>query len=182
MSIKDWQIDDSWTLFLDRDGVINEREFGGYITTKEDFKFIPGVLEALSDLASVFNRLIIVTNQQGIGKEIMTERNLLAIHDYMISKIGKAGGRIDDVFFASNVRGASDDIRKPKPDMAILAKTKYPEIDFNKSIMIGDTDSDIIFGKEIGMKTVLVRSEEHITETPDLIVDSLSEFVNKLEK
>lgn len=180
MSTKDWQIDATWTLFLDRDGVINERVFGGYITKVEDFNFLPDVESAIAGLTKKFNRLIVVTNQQGVGKELMTERNVLEIHSYMCDQIHRAGGKIDKCFFAPNLKGADDDLRKPGPEMAEMAKMEFPEIEFKHSIMVGDTDSDILFGKNLGMRTVRIKTTEPIGVEADLTVNSLNEFLKQL--
>lgn len=176
----DWQIDNTWTLFLDRDGVINKRNFDGYITAVEDFEFLPEVEAAISGLSRMFNRIIVVTNQQGIGKNLMTERNLFEIHSYMSDRVYEAGGKIDKCYFAPNLIGAEDDMRKPGPVMAELAKMEFPEIEFERSIMIGDTDSDILFGRNLGMKTVKVISTEKTKEKADLEVNSLFEFLKYL--
>lgn len=176
MSIKNWQINNEWTLFLDRDGVINERIFGGYITNPDEFKFKPGVLEAISGLSEIFKYIFVVTNQQGIGKGLMSERNLLEIHQYMCDEIREVGGRIDACFFASNIKGAENDRRKPDPFMANEARRHFPDVDFSKSVMLGDTDSDILFGRNLGMMTVLIESDEIIQQKPDLKVGSLTEF------
>lgn len=176
MSIKDWQIDQSWTLFLDRDGVINERIFGGYIKNVDEFVFKEGVISAISNLSGIFNRIVVITNQQGISKGLMTERNLLDIHDYMCEEIENAGGWIDKCFYATNLRGAEQDRRKPSAAMAKEAKEYFGDIDFTRSIMVGDTDSDILFGRNLGMKTVLILSEETVSEKADLEVNSLSEL------
>ncbi len=180
MSIKDWNLDHTWTLFLDRDGVINERVFGGYITKKEDFQFIPQVLEAVRKLTDFFHLTFVVTNQQGIGKGLMTERNLLEIHAYMCNEIHQEGGRITKCYFAPNLRDAEDDMRKPGPVMGELAKMEFPEIDFKRCVMIGDTDSDILFGKNLGMKTVRIKTEEPIGIEADMTVESLNEFAKEL--
>lgn len=180
MSIKDWQIDGTWTLFLDRDGVINERVFGGYITTVEDFNFLPDVESAIAGFTKLFHRVIVVTNQQGVGKGLMTERNVLEIHSYMGNQIHLAGGKIDKCYFAPNLRGAEEDLRKPGPAMAEMAKMEFPEIDFKHSIMVGDTDSDILFGKNLGMKTVRIETAEPIGVEADLTVSSLYEFLKKI--
>jgi histidinol-phosphate phosphatase family protein len=180
MSIKDWQIDATWTLFLDRDGVINERIFGGYITKVDEFKFLPGVESAIAGLTKKFNRLIVVTNQQGIGKGLMTERNVLEIHSYMCDRVHLEGGKIDKCYFAPNLKGAEDDLRKPNPEMANMAKMEFSEIEFKRSIMIGDTDSDILFGKNVGMFTVRIKTEEPIGLEADLTVDSLNEFLKRI--
>lgn len=176
----DWQIDRTWTLFLDRDGVINQRNFDGYITRVEDFHFLPNVLDAVAGLSQKFQRIVVVTNQQGIGKKIMTERNVLDIHTYMCDRVKEAGGRIDACYFAPNLKGEKNDKRKPNPAMADEAKKEFPEIDFHRAVMIGDTDSDLLFGKNLGMKTVLVASAEMTQEIPDLKVNNLKEFLMQL--
>ncbi len=176
MSSSKWNIDATWTLFLDRDGVINKRIFGGYITSPEAFEFEEGVLNALKGLTPKFNRIVVVTNQQGIGKGLMSERNLFDIHTYMNNQIHKVGGKVDKCFFAPNLRGADEDLRKPKPAMAEMAKLEFPEIEFERSVMVGDTDSDIEFGKNLGMKTVRIQTEEPIGLEADLTVSSLNEF------
>ncbi len=178
----DWEIDNSWSIFLDRDGVINERVFGGYITKVEDFKFIDGVFEAVAIFTENFKHIFIVTNQQGIGKGIMTEGNLLEIHDYMCNQFEMNGGFISKCFFASNLRGENPNFRKPNPAMANLAKKNFPDIDFSKSIMVGDTDSDILFGKNVGMKTVRIKTEEPIGIEADLTVNNLLELAKLIKQ
>lgn len=182
-SVNDWHINKDWTLFLDRDGVINDRNFDGYIILPEHFTFKEGVIEALNKLNKVFGKIILVTNQQGIAKGIMTKRNLNDIHRYMSKELEKnIGWSFDAIFFADNFKGASIDRRKPNKAMALEAKDLFPIIDFNKSVMIGDTDGDIKFGTNLGMKTVLVNSKETVTEKPTIAVDSLLEFALKLNK
>jgi D-glycero-D-manno-heptose 1,7-bisphosphate phosphatase len=173
-------IDMSWTVFLDRDGVINKRIFGGYVTKVEDFHFLPGVLEGLQKLAEIVGNVFVVTNQQGVAKNLMSIHDLQDIHDNMVNEVANSGGKIDYVFSAVNIKGAAEDNRKPNPYMAFKAKELFPTIDFEKSVMIGDTNGDIAFGNNLGMKTVLVRSDEVVTETPDLYVDSLLNFINYL--
>lgn len=174
------QLDKSWTIFLDRDGVINERIFGGYVTRIEDFHFLPGVVEGLQKLAEIVGNVFVVTNQQGVAKNLMSIQDLQKIHDYMVNEITSSGGKIDYVFSAVNLRGAPVDHRKPNPYMAHKAREIFQSVDFVKSVMIGDTNGDIAFGNNLGMKTVLVRSEENVVEIPDLIVSSLFDFINNI--
>lgn len=171
-----WGIDKGWTLFLDRDGVINQRIFGAYVRSVEEFRFKSDFLAIAGFLAEKFDRIIVVTNQQGISKGLMTESNLSEIHRYMMEVINVVSGRIDHIFYAANAKGEFPDRRKPNPAMALEAKKLFPEIDFSKSVMVGDTDSDLRFGRDLGMKTVLVRSEEIVYEKADLIVDNLEEL------
>jgi D-glycero-D-manno-heptose 1,7-bisphosphate phosphatase len=173
--MKNLNVDKSWTLFLDRDGVINERIFGGYVTSADQFKFLPGVLEFLKEVESLFGKIVVVTNQQGVAKGLMSERNLNAVHEFMIEEIHSSGGRIDKVYAATNLKGAEVDRRKPNVPMALEAKRDF-DIDFERSIMVGDTDSDILFGKNLGMKTVLIRSAEITNEKADYTVNSLAEL------
>jgi len=171
-----WEIDNSWTLFLDRDGVINERIFSGYVQKPDEFVLRNDFGKIAAFLAQKFQLILVVTNQQGIAKGLMSERNLFDVHDYMIGQIEKVKGRVDHIYFASNAKGDILDRRKPNPAMAMEAKVSFPQIDFNKSIMIGDTDSDIRFGQELGMKTVLLRSKEKVSVQADLEIDSLEEL------
>lgn len=176
------EIDASWTLFLDRDGVINERIMGGYVTSIPDFHFLPQVQESIAFFSKHFNKIIVVTNQQGIAKGLMQERNLLEIHRYMQSEVEKFGAKIDACYFAPEFKSDVFSTRKPKPDMALKAQLDFPEIDFKKSIMVGDTDSDILFGKNLGMKTVRIKTEEAILVEADVTVDSLKTLKELWEK
>jgi D-glycero-D-manno-heptose 1,7-bisphosphate phosphatase len=171
-----WQIDQSWTLFLDRDGVINERIMGGYVTTINQFKFKDLVLESMGELTSKFRHVFVVTNQQGVGLGKMSELQLNEIHEYMITEIAKNGGVISKVYAATELKNIDSQIRKPHPKMAQMALAEFEGIDFEKSIMVGDTDTDILFGKNLGMKTALILTEEKTSVQPDVVVKSLHEL------
>lgn len=177
-----WRIDKTWTLFLDRDGVINKRKMGGYIQSINEFEFLPHVVDAISCFTGVFQYLIVVTNQQGIGKKIMSERNLSDIHNYMCEAVFKAGGKIDKCYFAPDLKSDSNLLRKPNIGMALLAKRDFPNIDFSRSIMVGDSDSDIKFGTNLGMKTVRIKTVEPIGIKSDLEFESLIEFANWIKQ
>lgn len=174
--------DASWTLFLDRDGVINVRKMGGYILSTEEFIFLPEAAESIAFFSNVFNHVFVVTNQQGIGKGLMTERNLSDIHAYMTESVEKLGGRISACYFAPELKNEDSAMRKPNPGMALRAKSEFPEIDFSKAIMVGDTDSDIKFGKNIGMKTVRILTEEPVGIEADLTVSGLKELMELWKK
>ena len=152
-------ISPAWTLFLDRDGVINERLPGGYVQHWQQFTFKPGVLDALATLANHFQTIVIVTNQQGIGKGIMTEADLGLLHHQMKQAITLAGGRIDRIYVAPELATHPHHRRKPKPDMAFEAKADFPHIQFEQSIMVGDSLTDMAFGKNLGMYTVFVHGK-----------------------
>ena len=159
-------VDRSWTLFLDRDGVINVRFPGDYVKNVEEFEFIPGVIDAIVRFSKIFGRVIVVTNQQGIAKGIYSHEDLRAIHDHMKAEVKKAGGKIDAVYYAPQAASENSPMRKPGTGMALQAKKDFPEIDFSKAVMIGDTQSDMEFGKGMGMKLVFIGDDPL-----DIVVD-----------
>lgn len=183
MSLTGWEVNRTWTLFLDRDGVINRRIVDGYVTRWEEFEFLPGVLDALKIMARHFGRIIVVSNQQGIAKGIMTEEDLDRIHSSMIRQIEGARGRIDLVLHSPHLSSEGSPMRKPGIGMAVEAKKMFPEIDFEKSIMAGDSESDMLFGRNAGMKTVLISPDSELTEqlngTFDSVYPDLISFAEK---
>lgn len=177
-------IDQTWTLFLDRDGVINNRIWGGYVTKPDEYEFLPGVLDSIAFFSSVFGKIIIVTNQQGVGKGIMTEENLATVHRYMIDEIYNAGGKIDGIYYCSDLAEIKDSCRKPSIKMAQNAVSDFPEIELTKSIMVGDSQTDIEFGRNAGMNTILVKHNNKDTSGyhADIELKSLAELKSLLEK
>ncbi len=176
--------DRSWSLFIDRDGVINQKRDDDYVKAWAEFTFIPGVLEALAVLSQYFGRLIVVTNQRGIGRGLMTEADLADIHARMISMIHAEGGRIDRIYHAPDLSDQDHrGWRKPLPGMAWQAQADFPEIDFAKSLVIGDSLSDMKFGRNVGMATVWVSPETITPPTEDLVdlrVDGLPDFARQV--
>jgi histidinol-phosphate phosphatase family protein len=172
-----------WSLFLDRDGVINKRIVGGYIQTPEEFEFLPENLYALKQLANQFKYIFIVSNQQGIGKGLMSETDLELVHARMIHDIEAAGGRINQIFFCPDLASRKNNCRKPSLAMALEAKKEFPSIDFKKSFMVGDSKTDMEFGQKAGMKCIFIRSkaEEEVKGPSILAFDSLLEFSNHLK-
>ena len=174
------KIDKSWTLFLDRDGVINVRLIDDYVKNINEFEFLPGVLEALKIFAEKFGRIIIVTNQQGVGKGLMTLQDVDEVHDFMKKEIDNQKGRIDAIYVCPQLKSDPNNFRKPSPRMAYMAQHDFPEIDFEKSVMIGDSNSDIEFGKNAGMYTILI-GDEPVKCKPDSKFESLLKFANILK-
>lgn len=177
----DWknETDSGWTLFLDRDGVINVRLIDDYVKNINEFEFLPGVVEAFEIFAKKFNKIIIVTNQQGVAKGLMTLETVHSIHDFMVKAIEKQKGRVDGIYICPQLKSEPDNYRKPSPKMAFMAKADFPEIDFQKSIMVGDSNSDIEFGQNAGMHTILI-GDEQIRSVPDDRFDTLVSFANSL--
>ncbi|MDA3907392.1 MAG: HAD-IIIA family hydrolase [Bacteroidales bacterium] len=176
------ELKNNWSVFLDRDGVINKPFPGGYVRKPSEFTFLPGSLFAFNLLSNIFKNIFIVTNQQGIGKGIMTIRELEDIHRQMLGKIKENGGRIDRIFFCPDLASKKPNCRKPGLAMAQMVKKEFPAIDFRKSYMVGDSLSDMEFGKNAEMQCVFIRSndndETNVSNIP--VYSSLLEFARTL--
>ncbi len=174
--------DTTWTLFLDRDGVINEREVGGYIKKVDDFSFVPGTIKAVEKLSGIFGRIVIVTNQAGIGKGLMTEKDLQSVHRHMLKTFDLLDGRIDKVYHCPDKPDSNSPNRKPETGMAFQAKADFPEIEFSRSVIVGDSISDMQFGAKLGMVKVFItsKSEDPSEVKPDFEFASLKDFADSL--
>lgn len=177
-------IDRTWSIFLDRDGVINNERVGNYVLNWDEFHFSEGVLEAFSMLGRKFGHIFIVSNQRGIEKGLMTETDLLDIHARMLSEIGRTGTRVDKIYYCT----AKDDRcfhRKPNPGMAVQAFSEFQGVDPQKSIMVGNKPSDMRFGRSAGMHTVFLTTTNPHEPFPhpdiDLRFDNLLQFAKALE-
>lgn len=172
-------------LFLDRDGVINEERPDDYVKSWDEFVFIPGAIEAIAKLSQVFPYLFIVTNQRGVGREIMSRKTLEDIHNRMLQAIAAQGGRIDKAYVCCDTDACSIN-RKPNIGMTMQALQDYPDIGLQDSIMVGNSLSDMKFGKNAGMTTILVGhkypNEERKNELTDHYFDSLLSFALEANK
>lgn len=174
-------IDNAWSIFLDRDGVINEKLENDYVKSWDEFIFKHGALEAIAGLGKIVGHIFIVTNQRGVGLGKMTEDELNEIHNQMLASIEVTSGKIDKIYHCRDTDDSSL-YRKPNTGMGLLAKQEYPEIEFSKSIMVGDSISDMEFGKKLGMKCVLINSNNEIEKKVDYVnFNSLLEFHNALK-
>ncbi len=136
-------------------------------------------------LSGVFGRIVVVTNQAGIGKGLMTEADLEVVHLKMTETIQQAGGRLDAIYYCPHRREAACDCRKPATGMALQAKVDFPDIDFTQSWIAGDSVSDMELGFRLGMKTVLIHGKEEeseaLAELPvDYRFDSLVHFATMI--
>lgn len=176
------EINKQWTLFLDRDGVINVDK-SPYTLKAEQFEFYEGVPEAIQKLGTFFKYVFIATNQRGVGRQMMNEQDLFNIHQKMLSGINEAGGRIDKIYYCTATDHLHPD-RKPNPGMAFKAMEEHPDVSAAQSIMVGNNFSDMQFGKSAGMHTVLVWSTGTKVHLPHHLVDlqypSLADFANAL--
>ena len=177
------KVDKTWTLFLDRDGVINDERLNNYVLHWDQFIFSKGVLEAFKTLSGKFGKIFIVSNQRGVGKGLMTEDTLKEIHKEMIKEVADVGGHIDEIYYCTDVSNKHF-YRKPNPGMAFKALQDFPEIDLKKAIMVGNKPSDMRFGRSAGLFTVFLRTTNPEQPFPhpdiDLQYNSLLEFAEAL--
>ncbi len=155
-----FNVDNSWSLFLDRDGVINKKIDNDYVKKIEELELLPDALSAINILSNYFGKIFIVTNQQGIGKGLMTEEDLTLIHKHLNFQIQENGGRIDRIYYAPHLVAENSEMRKPKIGMAVKAKQDFPSVNLKKSIMVGDSTSDMEFGRKAGMANVMIQKNK----------------------
>ena len=150
----------SRAVFLDRDGVINQRPpAGDYITRWEDFHILPGVTEGIALLNQVGFFVVVVTNQRCVAKGLITEADLQQMHKRMTDDLARAGANIDATFYCPHEIELCCDCRKPAPGM-LLSAARLHGIDLRTSWMIGDSDNDVEAGHSAGCKTARVVAVE----------------------
>ncbi len=164
-------------LFLDRDGVLNRQIIGDYVRNISQWEWLPNVLSTMKHLSERYSRVFIVSNQQGIGKGLLTSEDLERIHKSMLSDIELAGGRIDGVYVCPDLADSDSGMRKPAIGMALTAKKDFPEVDFTRSVMAGDSLTDMQFGYNAGMRCVYITKGQaippQIQDYTDLWIESL---------
>lgn len=149
----------SRAVFLDRDGVINEKASEGrYVTRWEDFRVLPGVVEGIAELNRMGLLVIVVTNQRCVGKGFITEAELNKLHQQMAEHLVESGAKVDAIYYCPHNLEPPCDCRKPAPGM-LLQAAKSQGVNLAASWMIGDSERDIQAGKNAGCKTVLLLTD-----------------------
>lgn len=179
-------------VFLDRDGTINKDPLAEYVTSKEEFEFIPGAIEALRLLSKAGYKIFIISNQQGVGKGIFSRETLDEITAEMLDVMKKKGAPIGGVYYCTHKEEENCLCRKPKTGLIDKA-IEGLEADLKETFFIGDTERDIKTGKAVGCKTILTLSGKTKSSDapktwqakPDYIFDDLKEaakFILRLSK
>lgn len=174
------------SVFLDRDGVINRKLPGRYVGTPEAFDMLPGVPEAFALLREKCQRIIVLTNQQGIGKGLMTEADLVTVHRHMLTLLGDA--LPDRVYHCPDLAGPHALCRKPNIGMVLKALQDFPDIQLPGSYMVGDSPSDMEMASRCGLIGVRIESHSEYTAAdfhahpPDLSFATLLDFARHLHK
>ncbi len=128
-------------MFLDRDGVINEKPAPHeYIRSFDEFRLLPNIADWIRLFNALGYAVIVITNQRGVARGLMTEAALASIHSRMLEELGAKGARIDDIFYCPHEENSCE-CRKPKPGLVYAARDKW-DIDLAHSLLLGDSDSD----------------------------------------
>lgn len=158
-------------VFLDRDGVINANE-PEYVHKKEDFKFLPGVFTALKKLSKSDYKIIIATNQSGIGRNYYSEKDFYKLNQWMLEQFKKQNIKIDKTYHCPHAPQQKCSCRKPKTGMLEKA-VKDLDINLSKSWIVGDSERDVLMGKEANLKTILLGGKiKGLKEAVSIILQS----------
>ncbi len=158
-------------IFIDRDGVVNRRLVGDYVKRWEEFVFLPGIFDVLPEIHARGFLAILITNQRGIARGLMTEDDLAAIHSAMQGELmDRSGHQFDAIYYCPHDRDAGCNCRKPQPGMLLNAAADL-SIDLSRSWMIGDSESDVEAGIAAGCRTVRVGVPETDTKAEFLAED-----------
>ncbi len=159
--------------FFDRDGIVNRRKIGDYVYSVEEFEFLPEFFSLFKKVKEAGFLAIVITNQQGIGKGLMTEDTLQDIHAHMQHELLKETGfQFDDMYYCGDLASANSFKRKPQPGMILEAIEKW-KITAENSWMIGDSRSDAQAGRAAGVKTILIG--DFLKEDAEFVFKNLTE-------
>lgn len=168
-------------IFFDRDGIVNRRRFDDYVKSWDEFEFLPAIFDVLPPAIDAGYLAILITNQRGIARGLMSVDDLSAIHDHMQRELEQASGaRFDAIYFCPHERDAACDCRKPLPGMLIDAARDFA-INLNASWMIGDSESDVAAGRAAGCRTILIANES-VDSDADCVVASLEDAWRAIAK
>ena len=151
-------------VFLDRDGVVNVSPGKGFITRWDNFRFLPGSLEALRLLKERRVKTLIASNQSAVGRGLMKPSRLDEITRKMLTKIEQAGGRVEAVYYCPHHPRDGCRCRKPKTGLLRQAARRF-SIDLRRSFLVGDSRGDIAMGQRAGCTTLLVLSGKENKES-----------------
>jgi D-glycero-D-manno-heptose 1,7-bisphosphate phosphatase len=147
-------------VFLDRDGVLNQKPSRGkYITRMEELALLPGVEDAIAALNRSGRKVVVLTNQRGIALGLYTQAELDRIHAHLQAQLAVRGGHLDAIYVCPHDAGQCD-CRKPLTGLFEQAFRDFPEATPQRSIMVGDSLRDIEAGLRVGMATAMILSDD----------------------
>lgn len=161
-------------LFLDRDGVINKKRID-YVKNIDEFEFLPDIFNAIRKINELGFIIIIITNQSAVNRQIISEKKLDEIHDYMLSVMEKNSCKIARIYYCPHHPNENCKCRKPKTGMIEQAIEDF-KIDLSNALLIGDSDSDIQAANKMKIKSIKIQTNGNLNE---LISDIESMFCGK---
>ena len=169
-------------ILLDRDGTLNKRmPPAKYVTSWDDWEWLPGSLEALADLRRAGFSVYLITNQPGIGKGVISEADLESIHDHMKRDVIAEGGRIDGVYYCPHDWDEGCSCRKPEPGLLFQAQRENA-LDLTRTYFIGDDERDGMAAEAAGCPYVILASDQPLnTVVSDVIADSHTDISGNIE-
>jgi D-glycero-D-manno-heptose 1,7-bisphosphate phosphatase len=163
---------DGRVVILDRDGtIVADRH---YLSEPEQLEFLAGAVDGLRAMQERGHRLIVVTNQSGVGRGLFTIEQMNAVHERLRTMVSAVGIRIDGIYACPHSPDAGCGCRKPEPGLVAQAAAEL-RFDPRHAVVIGDKDSDVELGKRIGAITILIGAERRgaPSPTPDFVVADL---------
>lgn len=170
-----------WCLFLDRDGVINRRIVGDYVRNWRDFEWMPRAELAIATLRAWAPHVVVVTNQQGIGKGLMSSDDVAEIHRHLEDDLAGFGVQVDAFQVCPHLELAHCACRKPKPGLILDWLRDHPGTDPSLSVMAGDSQSDLELAHNVaasvgGCASIHIGGPTDVDITADASFDSLWDF------
>lgn len=173
------------TIFLDRDGVIS-RNRDDYVKCISEFEFLPGALQAIGRLTRAGYRVVVISNQQAVGKGLMSSETLEEIDRKLKKDVAEAGGRIDAAYYCPHLKEENCGCRKPATGMLERAGRDF-DVQLSETVLVGDAATDVEAGKSVGCWTIAVLSGklsasdiEILQVRPDIVVENLSAAVDAI--
>ena len=137
--------------------MINENVEGDYVRSWEGMRLLPGALEAIAELTQAGYPIVIVTNQQGVGKGLMAASDVDEIHRRLVGEIERAGGKVAGVRYCPHLEEDGCGCRKPKPGLLVEAAREMG-LNLGRSVFVGDAVSDVAAARAAGCRPILVRT------------------------
>lgn len=151
-------------VFLDRDGTLIDDV--GYISDPEDVRLLPGAADALQALRDAGFRLVVISNQSGLGRGLITQEQADAVHERFLSELQRAGARVDAAYYCPHAPDEGCRCRKPLPGL-ILDAARELGLDLERSVMVGNSEVDVSAGEAAGARAILLG--EGLSGWPDAV-------------
>jgi D-glycero-D-manno-heptose 1,7-bisphosphate phosphatase len=159
------------SVFLDRDGTINVKApEGAYICRARDVMLLPRAADAIRRLNHAGLPAIVVTNQRGIARGMMTGCDLDAVHSELRSQLERAGAQIDAIYVCPHEEGTCG-CRKPRPGLLLSAAEDFEGIDLSASTVIGDSERDVLAGRAVGARAIRIGRDGSSSRADHVVAD-----------